>query len=177
MNLSTLNRFAILLFAAVVGVGGGACSKTPPATDAGQGGATPAKGEYAKLVGNWEGSEKPVMTVNGKKVEAQGDPIFFKIEFKADGVMTMTMPIFEIPIKGTWKGTKSEGNKFTIDTVLEMPSFGFEAKTVDGKTTQKEEITTKKEQDTFTVVFETPDRIVMTAAKEPDQPMTLQRKK
>jgi len=173
-----LLMFGVALVAA--GCGGGAKTdpKSDPKTDSKAAKAAAQQDpESAKLIGVWEGSEKPTTTINGKKVEAQGEPITVKFEFRGDGALAMDIPFFPAPVRGTWKVLKSEGSKLTVATVLEMPSFSFESKTVNDKASSKTDIQTKKEEDTFTIVFETADRIVMTPAKMPDEPLTLQRKK
>lgn len=146
------------------------CSKSP-STPAGAGPGVPSgPGLSAKLVGAWE-TEPERVKVDGKDV---GDPITMTFHFKADGGFRAEG---FIPLAGTWKAVKEEGNTLTVLTEVGMPELKFESKTENGKTVQKSEEQVKKEQKTFTITFDGPDAITMTDVGDKPQPMKLKRKK
>lgn len=130
--------------------------------------------QAAKLVGVWEGLATPTAMEGGKKVEV-GNPVTLKFEFRGDG--TMMMDMLFAPASGTWQLVKTDGKKLTVLTVMNVPSGSISEKTENGKTVRTEEFKTHKEEDTFTVVFETDDRIEMSRLEDPGEVMTLQRRK
>ena len=134
----------------------------------------PAANSSARLHGVWEATERPTVTINGKTVEGEGDPITVRFEFRADG--TLSADLF-FPMTGTWKVAKTEGDTLTLDVEMNVPSGGFESKTENGKTTTKSEMAVKKEKDTLTVSFEPDDQITIRSAKDAGNPLKLKRKK
>ena len=145
---------------------GAGCDSNSPSTPGGASGSSLS----AKLVGAWE-TEPEQLEVNGKK---QGDPITLTFHFKADGGFQVEG---FLPIAGTWKAVKEEGNTLTILTEISMPEgeFGFDEK--DGKKKEKDEFRLRKEQKTFTITFDGPDAITMTDVGDKPQPTKLKRKK
>jgi hypothetical protein len=95
-------------------------------------------------------------------------------EFKKDGTATMDVLL---PMSGTWEVLKVDGNKLTVKMVMEMPSFSGESKMENGKVTQTERVTTEKETQEFSIVFETDDRITMMPVDDPTQKATMVRQK
>lgn len=138
----------------------------------------PLKAASRKLVGVWKGKPsadgEQKKTKDAAKNKGEIDvsmDVPVTVEFKDGGAMTINAMIFAL--SGTWQVVKAEGNNVTIKSVMEMPSFSFES--TDGK--QKTETKTSKEEDEFSIVFQTDDRITMTPKKDPDESMTLERQK
>jgi hypothetical protein len=160
----SLVAVAVAVAAVLSGAG---CGKKSSSSNSGEQTGGPSG---AKLVGTWE-TEPEQMEVNGKKV---GKPMSMTAEFKENGELKLDV-IFELT--GTWKVVKEEGNTLTVDTVVEMPDFKFEATTKDGKTVEKSEQSTKKERKTFTITFDGPDAMTMTEVGDKPDPMKFKRKK
>lgn len=167
VGLAALLAGGVLLFC--VGCPG---DETPaPKEDSGAGapGDEVPAADAQKLVGLWKGKVTPEVTTNmeGGKGEWEGpDEIEASVEFKEDGTMTMDMMGFEL--SATWELVKAEGNKLTLNAVLDTgPSEG------EGKIEVEPE---DKEQE-LTIVFETDDRITFTFTEDPDEPLTLERQR
>lgn len=132
-----------------------------------------------KLIGVWEGQFEAEVSPGDSNMTLEGPAsISAKFEFKQDGTMTMDIP-FLGPASGTWALIQSEGNKLTIKTVMEIPSIemSFEEH-VEGSESSSEEsvkIETESEEQTFSVIFETDDRITMAPQDTPDEAITLHR--
>ena len=162
---------ASMLFLLVLLLAGAGCGSKSPSTPGGAGpSGTPGSSLSAKLVGAWE-TEPERAKANGKEV---GDPITMTFHFKADGGFQVDG---FIPIAGTWKAVKEEGNTLTILAELGMPEIKIESKEQDGKKSEKAEGKIVKEQKTFTITFDGPDAITMTDVGERPQTMKLKRKK
>jgi hypothetical protein len=105
-----------------------------------------------RLIGAWKAKEG-------------GQEMVF--EFKED--KTTTMKGGPIPLSGTWSLVRAEGDKLTIKTAMELPSFKIEGdkSTVETKTQEKE----------FTIDFETDDRMKMAPTDDPSDAQTFDRQK
>jgi hypothetical protein len=178
---------AVILAGAVLLLAIGCPSDETPAPKEGAGaGAAPPGGGAAsadldrqskRLVGVWTGKppgEPPPKDPNAK-VETPED-MEISIDFKDDGTLSMNMMFVEMA--GTWKVTGAEGDKLTVNTVMEMPSFDVTMESEEGeKVAEKPEVKVEKEEKDFTIVFETDDRITMAPTDEPDDMVTLTRQK
>jgi len=119
-------------------------------------GSDPLAAAGNRLVGSWQGEAK--MSGPDSNVTISGSmPV--KVEFKADGTMTMNMLM---TLSGTWKVLSAEGDKLTVDVALEMPSGPGSAEA-------------KKDEREFSIAFEGDDRITMAPTDEPSEAMTLTR--
>jgi hypothetical protein len=135
----------------------------------------PLKAAGNRLVGVWVG--KPEPTGGQKKadvIEMEGEIVF---KFQADGTFSIEFPILGA-VKGTWQVGLADGDKLTVKTSEEWPSVSVSFETDEkGKTTEKEVVTTRKEDGEYTIVFKGDDQIVVTPKAQPDEPMKLDRKR
>ena len=140
-----------------VGCGGGdpqesAGDPKKPAGDA-------QKSAETRLVGVWEGQTPDA--------DSPGGQMTIGFEFKTGGVMSMTM--MGMPVPGTWKVAKSEGNNLTINTVVKPQAAA--GPDDEGDTPAPEPFVAE-----YAIVFETDDRISLTPTADPSEALTLNRK-
>jgi hypothetical protein len=153
--------------------------ETAPETSASEAGSSSRTlaPEAQRLIGLWKGKMTDEFTVEGPNVEVIEAPdgpeeLEVSAEFKDDGTLNMDM-FFEL--SGTWELVKAEGDKLTINSVMEMEMPSFEGEATEAM--EEIEVESEKEEMEFTIVFETDDRITMAPTDEPDQAATLERQR
>jgi hypothetical protein len=157
------------LTAAALLVQAAGCSKSDSTGDAGR---DPLASAAKRLAGEWKG--KAPLQMGAEKPKPGAKELEIGCVFKTDGTMTMDL-LF--PMSGTWEVVKADGDKLTVKTVLEMPSFSSESKMEGDKQQETTKVSTSKETQEFSIVFETDDRIVMSPTDDPDEKGTLERQK
>ena len=143
-----------------------------PSPDEGAGGLAP---DAQRLIGLWKGKMASEFTVEGPNVEVIEEPdgpeeLEVSAEFKDDGTLKMDM-FFEL--SGTWELVKAEGDKLTVNSVLEMEMPSPEGEPTEA--TEEIEVESEKQEMEFTIIFETDDRITMAPTDDPDEAVTLDR--
>lgn len=126
---------------------------------------SPEEAARKRLTGKWKAEMK--MAGNVVKDDS-GNAMTMDFEFKDDGKMSMDM--FGIKAAGTWKVKSVDGDKVTIETILEMPSKIRGSGPDAGKTVE-----TKTETKDFLVSFKSDNEATFHPVGDAKDPLTLKR--